>query len=110
MNEEKQRPIMSRGVVNSGNQVSIAGYLNWSEATMVILSALGFSTLAELASVVVRALADNVDAWYSGPGLPVVVWALGMLASYFGTRKVARRMKDSGESGPILFSKDETDD
>lgn len=98
---------VSQNVANSGS-TSVQGYLNWKEATAVILATLGFATATDLLAAIVKGLAENVDAWYAGPNGPFVVWVLGMIVSFFGARRVAKKLKDDGK--PILFSKDDDDD
>lgn len=105
MSEQNSRPIMSRDVVNSGSQVSVQGYLNWKEATMVIIAALGFASVSDLIGFAAKALAENANAWVSGESAQTVAWVLSMVAGYFGSRRIAKKYSDKGER--ILFNPDE---
>jgi hypothetical protein len=96
---------VSPNVVDSGQ--NLKGFLNWRQTLNVIIAALGFATATDLFAAVVKALFDNVDKIYIGPNASYVAYFLGLLASYFGTRKIAAKMRDDGK--PILFSQDEDD-
>lgn len=96
---------VSQDVVNSGQ--NLKGFLNWRQTLNVIIAALGFATATDLFAAIVKALFDNIDKIYVGPNASYVAYALGLIASYLGTRKIAARMRDDGK--PILFSQDEND-
>lgn len=72
---------------------------------MVIIAALGFSTASDLVGFIAKALAENAGAWVSGENVQTVAWVLSMVAGYFGSRRIAKKYTEQGES--ILFNEDE---
>lgn len=72
---------------------------------MVIIAALGFASISDFVGFIAKALAENADAWVNGNSASTVAWLLSMVAGYFGTRRIARKLADNGK--PILFSDDE---
>lgn len=97
MNEEKQRPIMSPSVVNSGNSGSIRGYLNEQEFIEAVptnyrkWAGLGFAAAFGLA------ILESFSANYSGPFAPLIVALAGVVGGYVRTNYMARKLIEEGD-------------
>lgn len=96
MNDEKERLIMSRSVVNSGNQ-SIHGYLNAEEFMKALSRGTGWTSFSGLGLAVLLALGDSVHLWYTGPLAPTIVALVTCLVGYLRTQKIATKLMDEGE-------------
>lgn len=97
MKSEKERPIMSRDVVKSGNHVSIHGYLNAEEFMKALTKGIGWTSFGSLALAVALALGESVHLWYTGPLAPTVIAVAGIVVGYLRTKKIGERFIDEGE-------------
>lgn len=97
MSEEKQRPIMSPNVVNSGNQVSINGYLNSEEFMKALRKGIGWTSFGSLGLAVLISLGESVHMWYTGPLAPTVIAVAGIVVGYLRTKKIAEKLIEEGE-------------
>lgn len=97
MNPEKQRPIMSRDVVKSGNQVSIHGYLNTEEFMKALTKGIGWTSFGSLGLAVVLALGESIHLWYTGPLAPTVIAVAGIVVGYLRTKKIGERFIEEGD-------------
>jgi hypothetical protein len=108
MNEENQRPIMSRSVVNSGKQ-SIQGYLNTEEFMKGFRNSTKWGVaVAALSAALLEVLHHtlaNFNAIYTGPGAALLGGIAGVGAMSLKLYINARKAVDDGK--PILFSEDD---
>ena len=96
MSEKKERPIMSRAVVNSGSD-SMRGYLNTEEFMKALAKGMGWTSFASLGVAVLIALGESVHLWYTGPLAPTVVALAGIIVGYLRTKRIGERLMDEGE-------------
>ena len=98
MSEEKQRPIMSQDVVNSGNQVSINGYLNTEEFMKTLNKALKSSSIWAFVTFVVLTFADDFEQIYVGPYAAEIASVVALVRAYFVAKKMGSKYLDEGET------------
>ena len=96
MSEEKQRPIMSPPVVNSGSN-SIAGYLNTEEFVKALRKGIGWTSFGSLGLAVIISLGESVHLWYTGPLAPTVIAVAGLVVGYLRTRKIGEKLMEEGD-------------
>ena len=96
MSEEKERPIMSRRVVNSGSE-SIRGYLNEQEFVDAVAKNYqkwaGFGFAIAIGVAVLESLATN----YNGKYAPLLVMAASVVGAYLKTMRDAKKFMNEGE-------------
>ena len=98
MRDEKERPIMSQEVVNSGSSSSIAGYLNTEEFMKALSKGVGWTSFSALGVAVLIALGESVHLWYTGPLAPTVIAVMGVIVGYLRSRKIGQQLMDEGDS------------
>lgn len=95
MSEEKQRPIMSREVVNSGK--SLRGFLSEEEFMAAVAknyrkwAGLGFGV------GVIVAIAESFTTSYNGPYAPLLAALFGVVMAYVKTVNTGKRFIDEGD-------------
>ena len=96
MSEEKERPIMSRSVMDSGSD-SIKGYLNTEEFMKALSKGIGWTSFASLGVAVLIALGESVHLWYTGPLAPTVVAVAGIIVGYLRTKRIGEKLMEDGD-------------
>lgn len=75
---------------------SIQGYINWEELVRVLLEGVGQTTLFGLFAALMMSLGDSVDAWYTGPAGPTVIFVFTSIATFLRTKSLARKLMSEG--------------
>lgn len=88
---------VSPNALNSGQQVSIKGYLNLEEFMKALTKGIGWTSLGSLAIAVALALGESVHLWYTGPLAPTVITIAGVLVGYLRTQHIAKKYIDEGD-------------
>jgi hypothetical protein len=116
MSQEKERPIMSRSVLNSGsdNVPSIQGYLNREEFMKGFRNsgkwAVAIAAVTAASIETIHYLLVNLGKIYTGPGAATFAALAGAAALVVRLKYNADRDFEQSEDKPILFSdEDETD-
>ena len=95
MSEEKQRPIMSREVINSGK--SPRGFLDEQEFVETVAknytkwAGLGFGI------GIVVAIAESFSTIYTGPYAPLFAALLGVATAYVKTIRTGKKFIEEGD-------------
>ena len=98
MIEENQRPIMSPNVVNSGNQVSINGYLNTEEFMKTLNKALKSSSIWAFVTFVALTFAGDFEQIYVGPYAAEIASVVALVRAYFVAKKMGAKYLEEGET------------
>lgn len=98
MSEEKSRPIMSPSVVNSGNQVSINGYLNTEELMKTLNNALKSSSVWGFVTFVALTFAGDFERIYVGPYAAEIASVVALVRAYFVAKKIGSKYMEEGET------------
>ena len=99
MSEKKERPIMSRAVVNSGSD-SIKGYLNREEFMKSLNKALKSSSLWGFATFAGLTLLGDFEKWYIGPYAAELSALVALARGYYVAKKMGAKYMQDGTSKP----------
>ena len=95
MSEEKERPIMSRDVINSGYS-SIHGYLNEEEFMRSLNKALKSSSLWAFATFAGLTLFADFEKWYIGPYAAELAAVVALARGYFVAKNMGNKYLEEG--------------
>ena len=91
------KKILSRQILNYGNQVSLRGYLSTEEFMKTLSKTVKQSTLAGFAAYAALTILGDFENWYIGPYKMEVATLVALALGYLRARTIGLKYLDEGD-------------